>query len=411
MSTSDETNRTPNAATDLAPTKQWAGFSTTAIHGGEQRQKAYDALTDAIVCASTFSFTNTQAVIDFIEQDQQRGEYARYGNPSDMVVERKLAAIEGAEDAILFSSGMAAFVTLLMAKLSAGDEIVFFDQCYHRSREFCAKYLARYGVVTKQVKTGDYQAMADAVTDRTKMLVSESPTNPHLSVIDLEKFVAIGRRFHVETLIDATLATPYNLRPIAAGVDYVLHSATKYLGGHNDLLAGVVLGRKAQLDDVRSLRGVLGGVNSPHNCYLLQRGLKTFELRMQRHNENGQRVAEFLSTHPLVERVLYPGLPNHPDHELAMRTMRGFGGLITFFTKDPHWQAAARVVDRCQLARIGPSLGGVESLIEQPYVMSYFKYSPADRARFGIPDNMIRLACGVENAEDIIADLDQALRG
>lgn len=389
---------------------QWQGFSTTSVHGGEDRQKAHDALTDAIVCASTFSFENTQAVIQFIEQDQQRGEYGRYGNPSDMVVERKLAAIEGAEDGILFSSGMAALVTLLMAKLSAGDEIVFFDQCYHRSREFCAKYLARYGVVTKQVKTGDYTAMADAVTNKTKLLVSESPTNPHLSVIDLEKFVEIGRRFNVETLIDATLATPYNLRPIAAGVDYVMHSATKYLGGHNDLLAGVVLGRRSKLEDVRALRGVLGGVNSPHNCYLLQRGLKTFELRMQRHNENGQRVAEFLAGHPAVERVLYPGLPDHPDHQLAMRTMRGFGGLVTFFLKDPNWQAAARVVDGCQMARIGPSLGGVETLIEQPYVMSYFKYSPADRERFGIPDNMIRLACGVENAEDIIADLDQALR-
>lgn len=386
------------------------GVSTTAIHGGEARQKAHHALTDPIVCASTFSFVNTQAVIDFIEQDQPRGEYGRYGNPSDMVVEQKLAAMEGAEDAILFSSGMAALVTLLMAKLSAGDEIVFFDQCYHRSREFCSKYLARYGVVTKQVKTGDYQAMADAVSPRTKMLVSESPTNPHLSVIDLEKFVGIGRQFGVETLIDATLATPYNLRPIAAGVDYVMHSATKYLGGHNDLLAGVVLGREALLQDVRSLRGVLGGVNSPHNCYLLQRGLKTFELRMQRHNENGQRLAEFLASHPQVETVLYPGLPNHPDHELAKRTMRGFGGLVTFMLKDPDWRAAARVVDRCQLARIGPSLGGVETLIEQPYVMSYYKYSPQDRARFGIYDNMIRLACGVENADDLIADLDQALR-
>ncbi len=405
---SNSENPARNSLANLDPNT--LGVSTTAIHGGEARQKAHHALTDPIVCASTFSFANTQAVIDFIEQDQQRGEYGRYGNPSDMVVEKKLAAMEGAEDAILFSSGMAALVTLLMAKLSAGDEIVFFDQCYHRSREFCSKYLARYGVVTKQVKTGDYQAMADAVSTRTKMLVSESPTNPHLSVIDLEKFVGIGRQFGVETLIDATLATPYNLRPIAAGVDYVMHSATKYLGGHNDLLAGVVLGREAQLQDVRSLRGVLGGVSSPHNCYLLQRGLKTFELRMQRHNENGQRLAEFLASHPHVETVLYPGLPNHPDHELAKRTMRGFGGLVTFMLKDPDWRAAARVVDRCQLARIGPSLGGVETLIEQPYVMSYYKYSPQDRARFGIYDNMIRLACGIENAEDLIADLDQALR-
>jgi cystathionine gamma-synthase len=385
------------------------GFSTVAVHGGEQRQKAHDALTDPIVCASTFSFVNTQAVIDFIEQDQQRGEYGRYGNPSDMVVERKLAALEGAEEAVLFSSGMAGLTTLLMAKLSAGDEIVFFDQCYHRSRQFCTKYLARYGVVTKQVKTGDYDAMANAISPRTRMLVSESPTNPHLSVIDLEKFVGLGQQYRVETLIDATLATPYNLRPIGAGVDYVMHSATKYLGGHNDLLAGVVLGKKALLDDVRDLRGVLGGVSSPHNCYLLQRGLKTFELRMQRHNENGQRVAEYLAGHPLVSHVLYPGLPGHPDHDLAVRSMRGFGGLVTFMLHDPTWEAAARVVDRCQMARIGPSLGGVETLIEQPYVMSYYKYSAADRQRFGISDNMIRLACGIENAADIIADLAQAL--
>jgi cystathionine gamma-synthase len=388
-----------------------AGLSTKAIHGGEHRQKAHDALTDPIVCASTFSFESTQSVIDFIEQDLDRGEYGRYGNPSERVVERKLATLDGAEDSILFSSGMAALVTLLMAKLKAGDEIIFFDQCYHRSREFCAKYLSRYGVVTKQVKTGDYQAMEDAITDNTRMLVSESPTNPHLSVIDLEQFVGIGRRRGIETLIDATLATPYNLQPIAAGVDYVMHSATKYLGGHNDLLAGVVSGRKSILDEVRALRGVLGGVNSPHNCYLLQRGLKTFELRMARHNENGQRVAEFLAGHPQVERVLYPGLANHPDHELAVKSMRGFGGLITFFLKDTDWRSAAGVVDRCQMARIGPSLGGVETLIEQPYVMSYFKYSAEDRARFGISDNMIRLACGIENPEDIIADLAQALAG
>ncbi|MGE0609835.1 MAG: PLP-dependent aspartate aminotransferase family protein, partial [Pirellulales bacterium] len=244
---------------------------------------------------------------------------------------------------------------------------------------------------------------------RTKLLVSESPTNPHLSVVDLEKFVAIGRRHGVETLIDATLGTPYNLRPILAGVDYVLHSATKYLAGHNDLLAGCIVGAADKLEPVRKLRGILGAINSPHNIYLLQRGLKTFELRMERHNQNGQAVAEFLSTHPRVERVYYPGLRSHPYYEVARKTMRGYGGLVTFLVKDADWRATASVVDAARIPRIGPSLGGVESLIEQPLVMSYYETPAEDRARYGIFDNMIRLSCGIESTDDLIADLKQAL--
>ena len=260
------------------------GPSTLAVHAGEARQKPGDSITDPIFCASTYTFADTQAVIDFIEQKLPREEYGRYGNPGERVVERKLAALEGGEAALLFSSGMAAIVGLLMAKLNAGDEVIFFDECYHRSREFCTKHLSRFGVVTRQVKACDYEAMEAAITPRTRLLVSESPTNPHLSVVDLERFAAIGRRHGVETLIDATLATPYNLRPLAAGVDYVLHSATKYLAGHNDLLAGVIIGSAEKLEPVRKLRGIMGAINSPHNIYLLQRGLKTFELRMQRHN-------------------------------------------------------------------------------------------------------------------------------
>jgi cystathionine gamma-synthase len=192
-------------------------------------------------------------------------------------------------------------------------------------------------------------------------------------------------------------------------VDYVLHSATKYLGGHNDLLAGTVIGSAAQLEDVRALRGVMGSVCSPHNLYLLQRGLKTFELRMQRHNENGQAVADFLSAHPRIERVYYPGLKTHPTHEIARRTMRGFGGLITFLVKDADWRQTADVVDRVNIPRIAPSLGGVESLIEQPLLMSYYQQTPEARQRFGIADNMIRMACGIENSQDLIDDLKQAL--
>lgn len=385
------------------------GFSTQSVHAGEQRQKAEGSISAPIFTASTFTFDSTDSLMRFVEGEEQRDEYGRYGTPNERTCEAKLAALEGAEEAIIYSSGMAAIVGLLMSRLNSGDEIVFFDQCYHRSREFCAKHLSRFGVVTRQVPTGDFDAMEAAINPRTKMLVSESPTNPHLTAVDLEKFVALGKATEVETLIDATLATPYNIRPIDYGVDFVLHSATKYLGGHNDLLAGVLCGRTEALEPVRSLRGILGSVNSAHNMYLLERGLKTFELRMQRHNENGQRIAEFLDRHPRVERVYYPGLPSHPSHEIAASQMVGFGGLITFLVKDADWKETSRIVDAAKIPRIAPSLGGVESLIEQPLVMSYYHCTPEERESFGIYDNMIRMSCGIENTDDLIADLKQAL--
>jgi cystathionine gamma-synthase len=405
----DLVSRDSTTMNDSAGPRHEEGFSTLAVHAGEARQKPGDAITDAIFCASTYTFESTAAVLEFIEKKLPREEYGRYGNPIEKTAEKKLAALEGAEDALLFSTGMAAIVGLLTAKLSAGDEVIFFDECYHRSREFCVKHLSRFGVTTLQVKTGDYEAMEAAVNAKTKLLISESPTNPHLSVVDLERFVAIGKKHGVETLIDATLATPYNLRPLAAGVDYVWHSATKYLAGHNDLLAGSLAGTKEKLEPIRKLRGILGSINSPHNIYLLLRGLKTFELRMERHNQNGLAVARFLAAHPKIERVYYPGLETHPYYDVARRTMRGFGGLITFTVKSADWKQTAKVVDSVQIPRIGPSLGGVESLIEQPLVMSYFDYAPEDRKRFGIDDNMVRMSCGIENTDDLIADLTQAL--
>ena len=397
---------TPDVTGSAAPA---LGPSTTAVHAGEARQKPGFSITDPIFASSTYTFRDTQSIIDFIEEKQPREEYGRYGNPSERVVEDKLAAIEGGQSAVLYSSGMAALVGLLMAHLNAGEEIIFFDECYHRSREFCRKHLTRFGVVFREVPTCDYAAMEAAITPRTKFIVSESPTNPHLSVVDIARFADIGRRHGVLSLIDATLCTPYNLRPLELGVDFVLHSATKYLGGHNDLLAGVVIGGQEKLEPVRHLRGIMGGVNSPHNAYLLERGLKTLALRMERHNTNGLAVARFLEGHPRVERVLYPGLESHPYHALAARTMRGFGGLVTFFVKNADWRQTARVIDAVKIPRIGPSLGGVESLIEQPLVMSYWNYSPAERATFRISDNMIRLACGIEDSADLIADLSAAL--
>ena len=341
-----------------SPRPPACGFSTLAVHAGEARQKPGDSITDPIFCASTYTFADTQSVIEFIEQELPREEYGRYGNPSEKVVESKLAALDGGESALLFSSGMAAIVGLLMARLNAGDEVVFFNECYHRSREFCSKHLSRFGVSTIQVPACDYAAMEAAITPRTRLLVSESPTNPHLSVVDIERFAELGRRRGVETLIDATLGTPYNVRPLAAGVDYVLHSATKYLGGHNDLLAGVIVGSAEKLEPIRKLRGILGAVNSPQNIFLLARGLKTFELRMQRHNENGLAVARFLAAHPRVEKVYYPGLDSHPYHDVARRTMRGFGGLVTFLVRDADWQSTAAVVDAVRIPRIAPAWAG-----------------------------------------------------
>ena len=387
------------------------GDSTLAVHGGEAHQKAQNSITDPVVMASTYTFNDTQAVIDYIEQKQARGEYGRYGNPNESVVEKKLAKLEGGEDAIVYASGMAAIVGVVMAKLSAGDEVVFFDECYHRSREFCAKHMSRFGVVTRQVEACNYEAMEAAINKSTKLLVSESPTNPHLSIVDMERFAAIGKRHNVETLIDATLATPHNCRPLEFGVDYVLHSATKYLSGHNDLLAGVIIGNTEKLDDIRYLRGILGSINSAHNCYLLQRGLKTFDVRMERHNQNGQAIAEFLEAHPRVEKVYYPGLESHQYHDVAKAQMRGFGSLITFELRDADWRTTADVVDRCRIPKIGPSLGGVESLIEQPMVMSYYELPAEERASYGIRDNMVRMAVGIENTQDLIDDLKQALEG
>jgi cystathionine gamma-synthase len=387
------------------------GPSTTAVHAGEARQKPGDAITDAVFLASTYTFANTDAIIRFLEEGIEREEYGRYGNPGERVVERKLAAIEGGDDAVLFASGMGGLVGLLMAHLSGGDEVIFFDECYHRSREFCSKHLTRYGVGFKQVKTCDYEAMEAAITPNTRLLVSESPTNPHLSIIDVDRFADIGRRHGVLTMIDATLCTPYNIRPLDAGIDFVLHSATKYLGGHNDLLAGVVVGNQQLMEPIRKLRGIMGGVNSPHNAYLLERGLKTLPLRMERHNANGLAVARFLESHPRVEKVFYPGLESHPQHDVACRTMKGWGGLVTFLLADADWRETADVIDRVRIPRIGPSLGGVESLIEQPMVMSYWNYTPQERAGFRISDSMIRIACGIEDTDDLIADLDQALAG
>jgi cystathionine gamma-synthase len=390
------------------PPRKPLGPSTTSVHGGEARPKLGNSLVTPIVQTATYTFANTQELRDHFDGKIDRVEYGRYGNPTQRTAEEKVAALEGAEACLLFSSGMAAMTTVLFAVLSRGTHVVVTDDSYRRTRQFLNQTLARYGIEVTTVPCGDYEALEDAIKPTTRALVSESPTNPYNRVLDLERFGEIGRRHRVKTIIDATFATPYNVKPLEYGIDVVMHSATKYLGGHNDLLAGAVLGSRAIVDAVRGLQGVTGAVVDPFAAFLLARGLKTFALRVQRQNTNAQAIAEFLASHPRVRTVHYPGLPTHREHAIAKRQMRGFGGVVSFEV-DGDIDAAARVVDACEIPYLAVSLGGVESLIEQPAIMSFYELSTEERLSIGIRDNLIRYSVGIEDPEDLVADLAQAL--
>jgi cystathionine gamma-synthase len=384
------------------------GPSTLSVHGGEPRPKPAHALATPIVQTATFTFANTQELKDHFDGKIDRVEYGRYGNPTQKIAEAKLTALEGAGDCLLFASGMAAMTTALFAMLSRGTHVVVTDDSYRRTRQFLNQTLSRYGIEVSTVPAGDYEALEDAIRPTTRVLLSESPTNPYNRVLDLERFAAIGRRHRVKTLIDATFATPYNVRPLEWGVDLVMHSATKYLGGHNDLLAGAVLGSRELVGALRAVQGITGAIVDPFAAYLLLRGMKTFALRMERQNANAQAVAEFLAAHPRVAAVHYPGLPSHREHDVARRQMRGFGGVVSFEVRGD-LDDASRVVDACTIPHLAVSLGGVETLIEQPAIMSFYELSTEERLEIGIKDNLIRYAVGIEDADDLIADLAQAL--
>ena len=383
-------------------------MSTNAVHAGEIRYNEYGSITTPIVQTSTFIFRNTAEIKELVAGGRDRFEYGRYGHPTQYAAEGKLSAIEGAEDAVLFSSGMSALTTTLYALLRTGDHVIITDDAYKRTLDFCKTCLPRFGIDCTVVKMGDYTALKRAVRKNTRVFMSESPTNPYLNIMDLEQLMRIFRGSGVTVISDSTFATPYNQRPLEFGVDLVIHSATKYLGGHNDLLAGVVLGKKALTEPIREYLKITGGVIDPHSSYLLIRGLKTFELRMERQNRSTQAVAEFLESHPAVRRVYYPGLASHPHYEIAKRQMRGFGGVVTFEVKDDT-DYVHRFLSALGLICIGPSLGGAESLITHPASISYYKCTPKERQKLGIKDGLIRLAVGLEDTKDIIEDLDQAL--
>jgi cystathionine gamma-synthase len=384
------------------------GFSTLAVHGGEPRPKLGNSLATPIIQTATYTFSNTRELHDHFQRRIEREEYGRYGNPTQRIAEQKLAVLEGAEDCLLFSSGMAAVTTAVYAVLSHNSHVVVTDDSYRRTRQFLTQTLHRYGIEVSTVPAGDYDAIEEVIRPTTRLLVSESPTNPYNRIVDMERFAEIGRRHRVKTLIDATFATPYNQRPLEFGIDIVLHSATKYLGGHNDLLAGAILGSVELVDGIRSLQHVTGAIIDPLGAYLLIRGLKTFALRLARQNANAQALAEFLANHPKITAVHYAGLRTHPQYDVARRQMRGFGGVVSFEIAGD-LEATSRVVDACRIPQIAPSLGGVESLIEQPALMSFYELTTEERLMVGIKDNLIRYSVGIEDADDLIADIAAAL--
>jgi cystathionine gamma-synthase len=390
-------------------TRDAKGFSTRAVHGGESRKKYADAITTPIVQSSLYVFEDTAEIREFVADRMERFEYGRYGNPTQKVAEQKLAALEEAEDALLFSTGMAAVTTSLLALLSGGDHVVVTDDCYRKTRVFCDTTLAKLGIETTYVRAGDYDGLAGAMRENTKVLLTESPTNPHLSVMDLPRTAEITAGKKAKLLVDSTFATPYNQQALKLGADLVIHSATKYLGGHNDLLAGAVLGGASLVGPVRDIQGQLGCTIDPHCAYLLLRGLKTLAIRVEKHNRNGLAIAKFLQDHPGIEHVYYPALESHPDHAVAKKQMKGFGGVVSFLVKGA-LDETLRFIDNLKLPYLGPSLGGVESLVYHPATLTFNDMPEAEREKLGITDNLVRYAAGIEDHEDIIADLDQALR-
>jgi cystathionine gamma-synthase len=388
-----------------------SGISTLAVHAGEEKRKPYGAVTTPIVQTSTYTFADSAEIADFMHAKAAgawpvRDEYGRYSNPTQSAAERKLAALEGGQSALLFSSGMNAITCTLLTLLSSGDHLIFVSDAYHRTREFASKYLPRWGIECTPVLVDQPAELEAAVRVNTTLVLAETPTNPYLRVLDLARTAQVAKKHGIVTIVDSTMASPVNLRPLEHGVDMVVHSATKYLGGHNDLLAGAVIGSRKLVEGIEQMRCILGGISNPNEAYLLLRGLKTLELRVQRQNQNGLKVARFLESHPAVRRVYYPGLASHPDHESASRQMAGFGGVVSFEIAGDFGDTG-RFIDALRIPYIGPTFGGVESIIEQPAAL--LSLDPSERAAAGITDNLVRYALGIEDADDLIADLGQAL--
>ncbi len=388
--------------------KRGKGFSTRAVRAGERTDPETGSVVTPIYETSVFAFDSTQKLIDAVTERSNRDVYTRWSNPTITAVEKKTADLEDAEDGVVFSSGMAAITTCIMGLVSSGDHIVSIRDLYGGTVGLFTDLMSRFGVGTTFVEATDLSDMESAIRPNTKVIYLETPTNPNLKLVDLAEAAELGRKNGAKVLVDNTFASPYNQQPLRLGCDMSIHSATKYLAGHNDVTAGVVVGARRLMDPIKKLRRIMGGTLDPHAAWLLLRGMKTLALRMDKHNYNAQKISEYLQKHPRIERVYYPGLSTHPQHSLAAKQMSGYGGVLSFELKGT-LSDAVKFVDNLKLALLGPSLGGTESLVSQPSTASHYFMKPEDRQKAGISDSLIRLSVGIEEADDIISDLSQAL--
>ncbi len=382
---------------------------TRAIHAGERKRHGVGApVTSDIVRSSTFTFSSSEEIKRWAEGESSAYIYTRYGNPTLAVAEKKIAALEGAETAVVTSSGMAAISNALLSVLKNGDEFISSAQVYGGTYRLMRDVFPRFGITVRHVDT-TLQGIEGMVNDRTKCLYIETPTNPTLRLVDLRKAIAFARKHHLVSIVDNTFATPMLQNPLALGCDMVVHSVTKGLAGHSDLVGGVAAGSHKYIDPVRQMMIYLGGCMDPEGAFLLVRGIKTLGVRVQRQCENALRVARFLEKHPKVERVHYPGLKSHADYALAKKQMRGFGSMLAFDLKGG-LPAARRFCDRVKLFLLAASLGGVESLVLLPIYSSHYHMSKAELERASVKPGTVRISIGLEDGADLIEDLQQALK-
>ena len=378
---------------------------TKAVRGAADLEKKNGPLATPIYQTSTFEVTDNDEQLRATHTDHF---YTRYGNPTNSVAEKRIAELEGTEAALTFASGMGAVTTTIMALLKGGDHVVAQRDIYGGVSKFLSQWLPKMGIETTFVDTSEYDQHERAIRPNTKLLYLESPTNPTLRVVDFEKVATLAKQHQLLSMIDATFGTPINQRPAEFGIDLVMHSGTKYLGGHTDLICGVVSGRRERMERIWETRTTLGNCMDPHASWMLVRGLKTLALRVAQQNESAQRVAEFLSEHAKVRKVHHPFLASHPQFALARAQMSGGGGMVSFEVEGTG-EDARRVSEAMRLFTLAPSLGGVESLVSIPVLTSHAMIPAEARAKMGVTEQLIRLSVGIENADDLIADLEGAL--
>lgn len=378
-------------------------FNTKVIHGGQEHEPHTGSVNVPVFLTSTFAQKSPGKL-------KAGYEYSRGANPTRQALEDSLASIENGARGLAFGSGLAA-IDCVLKLLSPGDEVIAVDDLYGGTYRMFTRLFDKYQIKFTFVNFDDVSKIADVITDKTKLIWLETPTNPLMKLVDIKAVAELVKGKDILVAVDNTFATPYLQRPIDLGADIVMHSATKYLGGHSDVVAGALVAKTLELgEQLHFIQFASGGILGPHDAYLVLRGIKTLALRVQRHSENGMEVAKFLENHPAIDKVFYPGLSSHPQHELAKNQMKDFGGMVSFTFKSGKKEDAIKFLENLKVFTLAESLGGVESLANHPALMTHASIPAEKRADLGITDDLVRLSAGIEDIEDLIADLDQALK-